>query len=80
MAEIASSVLGRPISRVVVSDEAYVAGLVEHGVPESHAELFLGMFRASRAGEFDVVDPALGEVLGRPPVSLRDFLEGALTR
>ncbi len=80
VAEIASSVLGRPISRVVVSDEAYVAGLVEHGVPESHAELFLGMFRASRAGEFDVVDPALGEVLGRPPVSLRDFLEGALTR
>jgi uncharacterized protein YbjT (DUF2867 family) len=80
VAGIASELLGRPIERVVVPDDAYVAGLVEHGVPDWQANLFLGMFKASRAGEFDVVDPALGELLGRPPVALRDFLAGALTR
>lgn len=76
VARIATAALGRPIERVVVSDDAYVAGLVGHGVPEWQANLFLGMFQASRAGEFAVVDPALGDLLGRPPVTLRDFLAG----
>jgi hypothetical protein len=57
-----------------------VAGLVEHGVPAEQANLFLGMFKASRAGAFDVVDPTLGQLLGRPPVTLRDFLAGAFAR
>jgi hypothetical protein len=35
---------------------------------------------SSRAGAFDVVDPALGALLGRPPVALRDFLAGAWSR
>jgi NAD(P)H dehydrogenase (quinone) len=65
---------------VVVSDEAYVAGLVEHGVRAGQADLFLGMFKASRAGPFDVVDPALGALIGRPPVALRDLLAGAWSR
>jgi NAD(P)H dehydrogenase (quinone) len=77
---IASEVLGREIERVVVSDRAYVTGLVEHGVPGEQAELFLGLFEAARAGAFDVVDPCLGQLLGRPPVALRDFLAGALGR
>jgi NAD(P)H dehydrogenase (quinone) len=80
VAAIASDVLGRPIERVVVPDDAYVAGLIEHGVPEWQATLFLGMFKASRAGKFDVVDPTLEQLLGRPPVALRDFLAGALAR
>jgi uncharacterized protein YbjT (DUF2867 family) len=80
VAAIAADALGRPVERVVVSDEAYVAGLIEHGVPEWQAKLYLGMFQASRTGAFDVVDPALEQLLGRPPVSLRDFLGGALRR
>jgi uncharacterized protein YbjT (DUF2867 family) len=79
VAAIASEVVGRPIERVVVSDEAYVAGMVEHGVPDEQAQLMLGLFQAGRAGEFDVVDPALGELLGRAPVTLHDFLAGALS-
>jgi len=65
---------------VVVSGEACVAGLVEHGVRAGQADVFLGMFKASRAGAFDVVDPAPGALLGRPPVALRDLLAGAWSR
>ena len=34
----------------------------------------MGLFAASRAGEFAAVDPTLGELLGRPPLTVRDVL------
>ncbi|GAA4487477.1 NAD(P)H-binding protein [Actinoallomurus oryzae] len=74
MAEIASELTGRTIRRTVVADEAYRAGLVAHGVPEPAADLLLGIFVASRQGEFAEVDPALARLLGRPPVPFREFL------
>ena len=61
-------------TRVVCSDEDYVARLVERGAPEWQANLLLGMFVASRAGEFDVVDPTLERLLGRPPQTMRAVL------
>ncbi len=78
VAALASSVSGRTIKRVTVSDEEYRAGLVSHGVPEGQAELLVGLFRASRAGEFAEVSPVLGELLGRTPVSVRGVLAAAL--
>lgn len=78
VAAIAADLVGRPIRRVVVPDDAYKAGMVAHGVPEHHAEMLLGMFRASRAGEFAHVDPALARLLGRPPTPFRDVLAAAL--
>ncbi|MEO3827432.1 NAD(P)H-binding protein [Actinomadura sp. B10D3] len=78
VAAIASEVTGRTIRRVVVPDEEYRAGLVGHGVPGDAADMLVGMFAASRNGEFAGVDPALAELLGRPPVPLRDVLKAAL--
>ncbi|WP_329557694.1 SDR family oxidoreductase [Streptomyces sp. NBC_00696] len=78
VAALASSVSGRTIKRVTVSDDEYRAGLVSHGVPEGQAELLVGLFRASRAGEFAEVSPVLGELLGRAPVSVREVLAAAL--
>ena len=34
----------------------------------------LGLYRASRAGEFSAVDPTLERLLGRRPTTMRDFL------
>jgi hypothetical protein len=34
---------------------------------------------ASRQGEFAQVDPALGRLIGRPPMTVRDFLQAALS-
>ncbi|MFJ2156514.1 SDR family oxidoreductase [Streptomyces sp. NPDC087856] len=78
VAAVASAVTGRTIKRVTVSDEEYRAGLVSHGVPEGQAELLVGLFRASRAGEFAEVSPVLGELLGRAPVSVGEVLAAAL--
>jgi NAD(P)H dehydrogenase (quinone) len=79
IAEIASDLTGRPIKRVVVTDEEYRAGLIGHGLPEALADLLIGMFAASRQGEFERVDPALGQLIGRPPTPFRDVLKAALT-
>jgi len=68
LAAVAAELTGRPITRTVVTDAQYRERLGRV------AELLLGMFAASRAGEFAAVDPTLGELLGRPPLTLRDVL------
>jgi uncharacterized protein YbjT (DUF2867 family) len=74
IAGIASELTGRDIRRVVVDDDAWVAGLVAHGTPEPMARLLLGTFLAAREGRFASVDPLLGDLLGRKPRTVRDLL------
>src|SRR6476660_9521951 len=81
LAEVAtmlSELTGRQVVRRVVEDEAWVDAQVRAGVPEPRARFALTMHLASRAGEFDVTDPLLAEVLGRPTTSLRDVMAGWL--
>jgi NAD(P)H dehydrogenase (quinone) len=79
IAAAASELTGREITRVTVSDDAWKAGLISHGVPEGNATLLLGMFAASRRGEFAAVDPALEKLLGREPTTFRDVLSATLS-
>jgi NAD(P)H dehydrogenase (quinone) len=74
IAGTASELTGRDISRVVVDDDAWVAGLMAHGTPEPMARLLLGTFLAAREGRFAGVDPLLGDLLGRKPRTVRDLL------
>ncbi|XVS61138.1 SDR family oxidoreductase [Actinosynnema sp. CA-299493] len=78
VAAIASEVTGRQIRRVVVSDDDYRAGLLAHGLPGHVADLLVGMFAASRQGQFAEVDPTLADLLGRPTVPLRHVLRSAV--
>ncbi len=75
LAAIASEVSGRPIRRIVVTDARYREHLVAYGVPEPAADMLVGLFAASRRGEFAAVDPTLGRLIGRPPLTVRDVLE-----
>jgi len=77
VAAILSELTGRPVSRVVADDEEFVAGMVGRGVPHGQADMLLGMFRASRRGEFATTDPTLETLLGRPATSLRSVLQKA---
>jgi NAD(P)H dehydrogenase (quinone) len=77
VAERATRVSGRAYHRELVGDAAYVDGVVEHGVPRAMAEMLLTMFLASRAGEFDVVDPYLSTLVGRPATSIDATLSAA---
>jgi len=78
IAALASELAQRPIRRIVVPDATYRASLVAHGLPEASADLLLGIFRASRQGEFASVDPTLARLIGRPPIPLRDILKAAI--
>ncbi|WP_216320450.1 SDR family oxidoreductase [Deinococcus aestuarii] len=68
---LASEVLGRPVERRVISDEDFSARMAARGAPGNH---LLGMYRASRAGEFATVDGALEQLIGRPALTMRDVL------
>ncbi|MGD0559304.1 MAG: NAD(P)H-binding protein [Streptosporangiaceae bacterium] len=78
VAEIASHVTGHPVRRIVVSDADYRASLLAHGLPEAQADMLVGLFIASRHGDFVPADPALAALLGRPPITLADYLKEAL--
>ncbi|WP_370441766.1 hypothetical protein [Kineococcus halophytocola] len=73
VARLLADLTRHPVERAVVEGEQWVADQVAAGVPEGAALFTLGMVRASRAGEFAVVDPALPELLGRPATPLRDL-------
>ncbi|HWV87160.1 MAG TPA: NAD(P)H-binding protein [Capillimicrobium sp.] len=68
------------MERVVTSDAEHHATLVAAGVPPERADILVGMFQASRRGEFARTDPALAELLGREPQTLRDVLVPATRR
>jgi NAD(P)H dehydrogenase (quinone) len=76
IAEQASAVAGRPIKRVVMDDEEWIADRVAHEVPEFMARFMLTTFQASREGYFAGVDPTLGELIGRKPRTVADLLAG----
>ena len=78
IAAIAGEMNGKTIRRVVVSDEEFVARMVARGVPDERAAFVLGMFEAMRNGEFAALDPTLGYLLGRAPLSVRDVVASSI--
>lgn len=74
VAATASDLRGRPVTRVVVDDQEWVATRVAAGTPAPMAQFTLGIFQAARAGGFAGVDPLLGDLLGRAPRTVRDLL------
>lgn len=78
LARIASEVLGRPIERVVTSDDALRQRMAARGLPPRVADIALGLYVASRSGEFAAVDPTLARLLGRAPIPMKDVLASRL--
>lgn len=62
---------GARATRRAVRDRRHgsAVGRLSGRVPEDQAQMLLGLFLASRRGEFAATDPALEELLGRPPQS-----------
>lgn len=78
IADLLTSITGQTITRVVLPDEEFESGLVGRGVPAARADMLMGMFRASRSGEFSLTDPALASLLGRPTTAVRSVLEAVV--
>ncbi|WP_039805307.1 NmrA family NAD(P)-binding protein [Nocardia araoensis] len=79
IAGIATEITGSAITRTTTSDDQFREQLVGRGVPARTAEQLVGIFAASRVGEFATVDPTLATLLGREPVALRTVLREQLS-
>ena len=79
IAALAAEITGRPITRTTVTDDEFRTQLTASGVPSVVAEQLLGIFAASRAGEFATPDPTLASLLGREPTPLATVLRAALS-
>ena len=74
VAEIASTLVGRPVRHEVVDPEAWVSAQVAAGAPEPRARFTLGMYEAAAQGLFAGTDPLLRTLLGREPRTVMDAL------
>ncbi len=74
IAAIASEVSGRMIRLVVMDAEEWVAAQVAAGQKEFMVRFLLGMYQAAEQGFFAGVDPLLGTLLNRQPLTARDVL------
>lgn len=79
LALIAGEILGKSVSRTIVSEESAKASAQAAGVPDGSVAVMLGYYRAARAGEFAATDPELSRILGRAPESMRTFLKSSLS-
>lgn len=74
LADIASNLLGRRIRRQVLGDDDLPAKMALRGATPRATNIVLGLYRASRKGEFATVDPTLEQLLGRRPISMKDLI------
>lgn len=80
LASVASSMMGFPVAREVLSDEAFAAQAKQFGLPEGFVRMSLGYYEASRRGEFTKVDSTLKELIGRQPQTMREVLGAMMSQ
>jgi NAD(P)H dehydrogenase (quinone) len=74
LAFVGSRLIGMPIARETVTDEAFAAQMKQLGLPEAVVGISLGYYEASRRGEFDKVDSTLEKLIGRQPKTMHEVL------
>ncbi|MGH8083301.1 MAG: hypothetical protein ACREP7_22175 [Lysobacter sp.] len=74
LTRIAAQRLGRTLERRVIEDETLQARMTQRGLPPQIVDIALGMYRASRNGEFSAADPTLAQMLGRAPKTIESLI------
>jgi NAD(P)H dehydrogenase (quinone) len=78
VANALGKVSGKRVSYTPVSSEDFSKALSAKGLPPPIVAMSVGLGEAIRAGEFDAGARELERLLGRPPLSLENFLRQAL--
>jgi NAD(P)H dehydrogenase (quinone) len=76
IADLISEITGTSIAYNQIDVTSYVAQLVEQGVPDDDAAYLSRFAGAIAGGEFDTNKSDVKQLLGRGPISLKDFLRG----
>ncbi len=74
LADVASGVWGRPVRRAFIGEDELRARMAKRGLPPIVGEISVGLYRASHAGEFAVVDPTLEQLIGHPPTRIASLV------
>lgn len=74
-AAIISEVAGRPVGYVAIPNEAFRQSLLDNGWPAESAGFMAGLFQPVEQGWAGAVSPAVAAVLGRAPITFRQFAE-----
>ncbi|WP_375452624.1 NAD(P)H-binding protein [uncultured Devosia sp.] len=74
LADLAARLLGHPVARQTLADADFLALMAARGVPENRAAIALGLYVASRHGEFGTIDPTLERLLDRPPIAMHEVM------
>jgi NAD(P)H dehydrogenase (quinone) len=80
IAEVVSRVSGKHIEHRQLTDDAFAAKLKSFNMPPAVIDISLGLYRASRCGEFARIDPFLEQRLGRKPQTLEALVRGSPSR
>ena len=80
LAGIAAGLLGRPVRRVVLTDDELRAKMAARGVPPGVVNMSLGLYQASRGSEFAAVNPTLERLLRRRAATMRDLIGAKVGR
>jgi len=70
-----SEITGKTISYISPSPEEFTKTMTEAGVPTEYVELFTGFSEAIEQGEFDKTGNTIEALIGRKPVSVKQFLQ-----
>lgn len=74
VAALLSKQLGRPIRYTPASALGYLRRLRSRGMPWAQALVLLVLHLGLRSGQAELVDPTLGDLLGRPPRTVADYI------
>lgn len=74
IADLISEITGTTIAYNQIDVTSYVAQLVQQGVPDDDAAYLARFAGAIARGEFDTNKSDVKQLLGRSPISLKDFL------
>jgi NAD(P)H dehydrogenase (quinone) len=75
LAALVTSITGRRVEAVAIDDDAAAQALVDVGLPPEAARAYASFGTAIREGVLDGVSPAVEDLTGRPPRSMREVLE-----
>lgn len=74
IAAVFPEILGKQVSYQQLSQEQQASGLTQAGLPDSVVELVTGIDAGIAAGDLDISDHTLAQLIGHPTASLRDAL------
>lgn len=75
VAEIMSELLDRQITYVNVTDDDVRVSMRQMGMPEVSIEKLVALFPVLRQGWVEPVTPDTGQLLGRPPITVKQYVE-----